>query len=142
MRRLILSWAIVRFWLQSPFLPQTQESDVGNEIADIQNGLCPVCRLHNLNLRRTPMENPANELHRDRCGDYDMTYKAASVLHDLSQDSPSLPKVAEFIWEQNSLGITPRIYSENIDSILSRRSLPFIERAKRFLTYLTDRSIF
>jgi nucleoside 2-deoxyribosyltransferase len=86
------------------------------------------------------VDNPANELHCDRCGDYDITYKAASVLGDLREDSPQRPKVSEFIWEQNSLGITPRISTDNIDSFLTRRSLPFFERAKRLLLFLADRT--
>jgi hypothetical protein len=113
-----------------------------NEITDIQNGYCPVCRLQDTNLRRSSLDNPANELRCGRCGEYDITYKAASELNGLGLDSPFRQRVAGWIWEQNSVGVTPRISTETLAVLQSRRLLPFMERAKRLLLFLAEKTAF
>jgi nucleoside 2-deoxyribosyltransferase len=113
---------------------------VANEISDIRNGFCPICRLQNPILQRTPEDNPALQLHCARCDDYDITYKAASELNDLHPNSPIRPRIAEWVWEQRSLGITPKISTAVLPTLLVRRTLPFLDRAKRLLTHLADRT--
>jgi len=68
--------------LNCPAVAGYWRSDVANEISDLRSGICPVCRLTNGVLRRTLIDNPANELHCARCGDYDITYRAVSELNE------------------------------------------------------------
>lgn len=111
-----------------------------NEITDLQNNTCPVCRLHNTILKRAPEENPAIKLHCARCGNFDITYKAFSQLNDLDTASPLRPRIAEWIWEQNTAGIVPQISTGNIASLFARNPLQFFERAKRLLVFVADQT--
>jgi len=111
---------------------------VVNELADIRNGVCVICRLRNPILEREPTQTRTFQLRCARCGTYDLTFDAVSELNSWLDDAPLRPIIAEWIWEQNSLGITPRISSETLVTLKSRRQLPFLERAKRLLIYLAD----
>jgi hypothetical protein len=113
---------------------------VPNELSDIRNGLCPVCRLQNGILERTSTTSRTFELKRARCGSYDIIFEAVSELNNILPDANIRPLAAEWIWKQNSLGITPRITLDTVAIFRTRRTLPFFERAKRLLTFLADRT--
>jgi hypothetical protein len=48
--------------------------------------------------------------------------------------------VAGWLWEQNRFGSVPTIDDSNIDALLSKAPLPFIEKAKRLLIHLAEQS--
>src|SRR5271169_5252963 len=110
---------------------------MANEQADIRNNICPICRLPNTILPRQPTTTRTFELHCARCGDYDITIEAVSKLnHTIVTEPNARPLIAGWIWEQNSVGVVPRLTRESLPALLARTQLPFFERAKRLLIYL------
>jgi hypothetical protein len=101
---------------------------------------CPVCLLRNTILERTPTVTRTYQLHCARCGDYDITFEAVFDLKSVLESSPSRTLISEWIWEQNSLGVVPRITPDGLVSLSTRRKLPFFERAQRLLIFLADRT--
>jgi hypothetical protein len=108
---------------------------MANEEAHIRDNICPFCRLPNtIILRGThPLD-----LHCARCGDYDTTFDAISALNELAENAEERPKIAEWIWSQNSMGVVPVLDIKALPSILARPRLPYFERAKRLLLYLAE----
>jgi len=113
---------------------------MANELADVRNGDCIVCRLRNPTLEREPTTSRTFQLRCARCGNYDITFEAIFELNNWPHDSSSRPLIAEWIWEQNSVDINPRITPEVLAALSTRGRLPFFERAKRLLTFLADRT--
>jgi hypothetical protein len=109
-------------------------SDVSASI--IERNLCPVCGLINSDLQRSRF--PDFELHCARCGNYDITHKTVASLLELPPDHASRPLIAGWIWEQNLLGVFPKITTETLPVLLTRPQQPYFERAKRLLIYLAE----
>jgi nucleoside 2-deoxyribosyltransferase len=111
---------------------------MGNEIIGSDN--CPACLLKNLILERAPVVTRTYQLHCARCGDYDIAFQAILELKNLPENSSYRALISEWIWEQNSLGIVPRITPESLVWLSNRRRLPFFDRAKRLLIFLSERT--
>ena len=106
--------------------------------ADIRNGLCPVCRGVNPSIEREPTSTRTLQARCATCGDYDITFEAMLEVSGWSTDSPYRALISEWIWENNSIGGTPRISPDNLAALKSRRLLPFFGRAQRLLIFLAN----
>src|ERR1700722_2049657 len=111
---------------------------MANESIGSEN--CPVCLLRNTILERTPTVTRSFQLHCARCGDYDITFQAVFDLKNSPESSPSRTLISEWIWEQNSLGVVPRITPDVLVWLSTRRKLPFFDRARRLLMFLAERT--
>jgi hypothetical protein len=111
---------------------------MGNGAVGSEN--CPVCLLRNTILERVPTVTRTFQLHCARCGDYDIAFQAVADLRTLPESSSSRTLISEWIWEQNSLGVVPRIIPDTLLWLSTRRKLPFFERAQRLLIFLAERT--
>ncbi len=97
---------------------------------------CPVCRLNNAQHVETIGTTIA--VGCPRCGRYKHTAEAFEGLMRTPQEKR--PILSSWVWEQNRSGFVPTITAENLPTLISSGPLPFIEKAKRLLLYMADRT--
>jgi hypothetical protein len=98
---------------------------------------CVICKL----LQPTAAGQDANlyRMNCERCGTYETGPRVAAWLNErLPQEER--PIFSEWVYEQNRLGEVPRITRDDIPIIANRRKLTFVERTRRLLVYLAEKT--
>jgi nucleoside 2-deoxyribosyltransferase len=97
---------------------------------------CPVC--FDAKAKELDSAGGVIEIECGRCGRFKYAGTAWEKLKRASQEKRAV--VASWLWEQNRYGGSPKIDDANIEALLSARSLPFLEKAKRLLLHLAELS--
>jgi hypothetical protein len=97
---------------------------------------CPVCFDETATEVVTPGDLPGADC--PRCGRFKYDAAAWDALRRVPAEKRAL--VCGWIWEQNYFGSVPTVTGANLGSLLSIGPLPFMERAKRLLVYLSEHS--
>jgi hypothetical protein len=94
---------------------------------------CPVC----LEDKAQHIDTAAGvvEAGCPRCGHFRYTGPAWEKLRSAASEKRAI--VCGWLWEQNRFGSVPTI-GANVDGLLSSRPTPFLEKAKRLLTHLSE----
>ncbi len=97
---------------------------------------CPICS--DKSARELDAAGGLVELECNRCG----RFRFAGKIWEKLTKAPEFRRavVAGWLWEQNRFGSVATIDETNIDILLTARPLPFIERAKRLLIEMVERS--
>jgi nucleoside 2-deoxyribosyltransferase len=97
---------------------------------------CPVC----FDKSAVELDSAANGVETEcrRCGHFKYTGEAWLRLQKEPPAKRAL--VSGWLWEQNRFGSSPKIDEHNIDSLLSAAPLPFLEKARRLLIHLAERT--
>jgi hypothetical protein len=75
----------------------------------------------------------------ERCGSYETgAWVAEWLLKRLPEEAR--PIFSEWVYEKNRLGETPRIKKDDLPLISARRRLTFVERTRRLLLYLAEKT--
>jgi hypothetical protein len=115
-------------------------------IATKTEGVCIMSALNDCVICRGPARDldrhgDVVEVECERCGRYNYI---GSVFPTLSSDhllsSKQRPIISGWIWSQNHVGAVPTITTDNIAGLLAQTLSPFLERAKRLLIYMVDKS--
>jgi hypothetical protein len=81
----------------------------------------------------------AYRMNCERCGSYEASQWAAAWLTErLSQELR--PIFSEWVYEKNRLGEVPFISKDDLLVISGRRKLSFVEKTRRFLLYLAEKT--
>jgi hypothetical protein len=97
---------------------------------------CPVC--FDTNAQEIGSGAGLVELECKRCGHYRYSGRIWEKLKKAPEAKRAV--VASWLWEQNQFGSVPTIDETNFDGLLLARPLQFIERAKRLLIDMVERS--
>jgi hypothetical protein len=95
---------------------------------------CPVC--HDQQAKSPDSAAGVVEFECKRCGRFTCAGTAWEILRRAPSDKRAI--IASWLWEQGRYGSIPRIDDSNIDALLSVPPLPFLEKAKRLLIYLSE----
>lgn len=75
-----------------------------------------------------------------RCGNYEIAQSVVRALESEPARNQFRAVLSEWIDSQNSSGERPKITSDNLPGLRSLPPLPFMERAKRLLIFIADRT--
>jgi len=97
---------------------------------------CFICGLANQTVK--PPNTRTYEVVCAKCGEYSLTMEAEQLLKSIPDNDR--PKISEWIYEQNALGINPTIKTGNLTLIINRPRLTHKERLRRLLIYLAKKT--